>query len=79
MAEAELRYDDDYAVERFDRVDFLVDDLRAEGVITKIHPQLRQVTVRYEDWQDCYRTTAKPRRKTLRLPVARVELIARDG
>ncbi|WP_119167087.1 hypothetical protein [Algihabitans albus] len=81
---AQLWYGDDpaseYVVELFDRVEVrLGDGMVAEGLVKKIHPRRREVSVRYEDHIDAYRTTSNPRRKTVRVPVTAVDLIARDG
>lgn len=76
-----LYYEEDqiYAVDLNDRVEISVDGMVAEGVITKIHPHKSEVTVRYENHHDAYRTSGNPRKRSVRLPVADVTLIARDG
>lgn len=75
-----LRYDEDYEVDLGDHVEFrCADGLRAEGQVTRMHPRLGAVTVRYEDHQDFYRTSGNPRVKSERLAVGRVDFIRRDG
>ena len=72
-----------YEVELFDRVEVtLTPELgghTCEGIIKKLHPKSRTVTVRYEDHRDYGRTTGEPKMKTARVFLAAVELIARDG
>ena len=68
-----------YEVELHDVVEASADGLPLEGVIVKIHPKSRTVTIRYEDHHDAYRTSGNPRRKTVRAPVHSVNLIQRDG
>ena len=78
-----LRYGDDpagdYRVELFDKVEVRIDRLTYDGVVKKIHAPSHEVTVQYDDWHDSYRTTAKPRRKSRRVHILAVDLIARDG
>jgi hypothetical protein len=77
---ADLYYGDDreYAVEQFDKVDLRFDGSTFDGEIRKLHPRLRMVTVRFEDYRDTYRTTSNGRSRSVRVPVADVDLIARD-
>lgn len=69
----------DYAVELHDRVEIAVLGRLYDGVVTAIHPKSREVTVRYQDHGDVARTTGNPRRKTARVHILAVDLIARDG
>lgn len=77
-----LRYDDEYEVERFDQVEVRIgnrwEGRTFDGVVTRLHPRSGEVTVRYED---CYAATRNgdPRKKTARVPVSAVDLVARDG
>ncbi len=84
MTAPPLRYPDtDYAVEPFDRVEARLsgrfDGRQVEGVVTRIWPRKRAVTLRFADGYDPWRTTGNPRIKTVRVQIDRVDLIARDG
>ena len=69
-----------YAVEEFDHVAFTdpADGLTGEGQITRIYPRKREARVRYQ-LGDHMRARGTRRTRTLRLPVAELELIRRDG
>lgn len=71
--------DREYAVELGDRVELPLTDGTFAGVVTKLHPRALEVTVRYEDHHDTYRTTSNPRQKTVRLPIEAVDLVGRDA
>lgn len=85
---AELYYSDDeaYDVQVDDNVMADIDqkpkDLRysefdgcAEGMVTKVHAKMSEVTVRYI--HDYYRTTCKPKFKSIRLPISRITFVER--
>jgi hypothetical protein len=77
----DLHYGDDddvYAVELHDTVEVRVDGQTHEGEVTRIWPRCREVRVSYADGYDTARTTGRPRRRSVRVPVAAVTLIARD-
>lgn len=71
-------FDGQCAVELYDQVEVKIDGATHEGVITRLHPRSEQVTVRYQDEIDTTRSGA-PRTKSARVPLSRIELIARDG
>lgn len=76
----QLFYSDDegYQVEMFDHVELQVDGYTFDGEVRKIHARSREVTVRFEDHTDLYRTSLNGRRRSLRVPLADVTLIGRD-
>lgn len=47
----------------------------AEGTITKVHAKLSEATVRYA--HAFYRTTGKPKFKSIRLPISRITFVER--
>ncbi|EKE78457.1 hypothetical protein [Oceanibaculum indicum] len=75
----ELRYDKEYAVERFDEVEVTIDGRTYEGVVRHLHPKLDMLTVGYVDPYDTYRTTSAPKHKVARVPVSACDLIRRAG
>lgn len=75
---AALFYDENYAVELFDRVEIRLDGQVFDGFIKAIHPRVGDVTVRYLDHLDA-RRDGEPKRNTARVPVADCDLIGRDG
>ena len=70
---------DGYEVEVFDHVEIKVDGMIAEGQVVKLHPKDRQLSVRYEDHLNAYRTTGNPRVRTIKMPLAEVVFAGRDG
>ena len=75
-----LLYNEDYAVDLGDHVEFrCADGLSAEGQVIRIHPRLGAVTIRYEDHLDSYRTSGRPRVRSERVAVRDVNLLRRDG
>jgi ribosomal protein L35AE/L33A len=78
-----LRYDDEYEVELYDQVEIDLGN-RWEprvvgGVVTRLHPRSSEVTVRYEDNLDFRKRDGEPKRKSVRVPIATVMMIRRDG
>lgn len=69
----------DYHVEANDIVEVEIDGTTSAGQVVALHPRSGQVTVRYEDHHDCYRTTGNPRRKSVRVDLSDVDLVRRDG
>lgn len=70
--------DGTYEVEQFDHVELRLNGFVFEGQVTKVHPRIGQVTVRYDDYEDPQRD-GTPRQRGVRVPVADVDLVRRDG
>lgn len=81
MTARALFYGDDgeYQVEQFDKVDLRFESHTFDGEVRELHPRLRKVTVRFEDYRDLARTTSRARFRSVRVPVSDVDLIARDS
>jgi len=67
-----------YMVEKNDQVEVRINGGTHEGIVTRLFPCFNEVQVRYHDQFDLT-VSATPRQKSARVPVAAVDLIARDG
>ncbi|HTV68076.1 MAG TPA: hypothetical protein VMF90_06010 [Rhizobiaceae bacterium] len=79
----ELRYDEEYAVELYDRVEVRpsiigqLDERVYDGQVVGLRERSGKVIVRY-DTDETYRTSGKPIFKTAPFDISQVALIARD-
>lgn len=77
-AAAQLRYDEDYAVEMFDHVEFDYEGYRHDGQVVKIFPRAGEVKIRFEAAFFLLRRGERASR-SIRLPASQVDLERRDG
>lgn len=73
----QLRYDEEYAVEMFDRIEVEIGGGVFDGVVTKLHPRKGDVSVRYDDHINTLRN-GDPRRCAARVPLSAVVFMGRD-
>jgi len=75
---AKLTYEDGIVCEVFDHVALLTGAKVFDARVTKLHPKLGEVSVRYEDYTDTTRT-GEPKTKSARVSPRLLELVRRDG
>lgn len=70
-------FDGQYEVECFDHVEVTIHSFVYQGQITKLHPRLETVRVRYQDHIDVTRS-GDPRTRSETVHLSQIELIQRD-